>query len=203
MTFDYEALLSFAELKIEEQDDRPGKHRHPFRNRFEHTKRVMKWAERLQSVEGGNYEVIMIASILHDIGWDHYRNHAEVSRDIALEYLKGNDFDDSLMEKVLEAVENHNNRMEDTHLNIESYIVMDADLLDEVGAMSILWDSMAEGKLEEATYESAYYRIRKFTEKLIEDQALLKTKTGRTLYDEKLRFIEQYLETLKFELNLS
>lgn len=38
--------------------------RHNFRDRYTHTLRVLKWAERLQISEGGDIEVIRIASMI-------------------------------------------------------------------------------------------------------------------------------------------
>jgi len=62
-----ENVKQFAKQRIEE-NHRPN--RYAFRDRFEHTLRVLNWAERLVSAEGGDLEVVQYAALLHDIGWD-------------------------------------------------------------------------------------------------------------------------------------
>jgi hypothetical protein len=64
--------------------------------------------------------------------------------------------------KVLEGVLHHN--LNDTlGLCKESYILMDADELDEIGATSILWDTLAENHENETmSYKSALLRTKKY-----------------------------------------
>lgn len=171
-----------------------------FRDRFKHTLRVLKWAERIWEFEGGDLEVIKIASIFHDAGWDDEIHHAIVSRNIASDYLNNIDIDERKKEKILEAIKNHSFRDGEKPLNLESYIVMDADILDEVGALSILWDAMAEGYEKKSSYRSAYERISRYTKELIERKIELKTNAGRRFYEERLEVLENYLNELAFEL---
>lgn len=197
--FDFENLKDFAKARILEIS-RPD--RHHFRDRYSHTLRVLKWAERLQAIEGGNLDVIKIASILHDIGWDENINHAIVSRNIAENYLRKHQYDSELLPLVLEAIENHNNRMSNEKFAIESLIVMDADTLDEVGAISIIWDAMATSKEPDASYEKAYEHIKQYTEHIKERRYLLKTETGIKFYDERIRLIDAFIKELEFELGV-
>ncbi|MBA3061953.1 MAG: HD domain-containing protein, partial [Atribacteria sp.] len=168
--------------------------------RFIHTLRVLKWAERINEIEGGDQEVVRIASIFHDVGWDDEIHHAIVSKSIANDYLLKIDIEEEKKEKILEAIENHSFREDDKPLSLESYIVMDADYLDEVGAISILWDAMAEENKVNMSYKSAYRRIKKYAKSLIEQKNRLKTKTGRKFYKERLGVINTFLNELKFEL---
>ena len=46
--------------------------------------RVYRWAIRLQAKLGGNLDVIVLAALLHDVGWDENRPHNEVSAEIDL-----------------------------------------------------------------------------------------------------------------------
>lgn len=199
MSFDYTAIMAFAEDKIN-RSERPKKQ--SFRNRFRHTKRVIRWAEKIHKIEGGDLEVIKIACIFHDVGWDNFKNHAIVSKDIANEYLSNIKYDNSKKIKVLEAIEYHNQRDEDIKLNKESLIVMDADILDEVGALSIVWDCMTEGSESNSSYKSAYSRIIKFSNYIKEQRNKLKTRTGKQLYEERIKVIDNFIKELEYELNL-
>ena len=176
--------------------------RFSFRDRFQHTKRVIEWARKIHKVEGGDFEVIHIAALFHDIGWDNDRDHGVVSREMAEAFLRDISYDTAKIEKILEAIEYHTHREIDKPLHLESYIVMDADILDEVGAVSILWDAMAAGMEEASSYEATYDRILLYTEKLKGKRHQLKTKAGRELFESRLTFIDQFLTELKYELHM-
>ena len=127
--------------------------------------RVYRWAIRLQSKLGGDLDVIVLAALLHDIGWDNDRPHSEVSAEIAVEYLDSIGIDSDTITKVGEIIMLHEDKDTEKDLSLECRIVMDADLLDEVGAVGIMWDCMATALEEEGSYKRAYYRIKEFHRK--------------------------------------
>lgn len=135
---------------------------YPFRSRFEHTMRVYRWAIKLQSKLGGDLDIIVLAALLHDVGWDDERPHGEVGAEIAVNYLDSLGVDPQKIAKIGEIIMIHEEKDTDADLSLECRIVMDADLLDEVGAISVLWDSMATAIEDEASYKRAYYRIKNF-----------------------------------------
>ena len=59
---DYSEVIEFVRKKTSENGRPKG---YPFRNRFEHTMRVYRWAIRLQAKLGGNLDVIVLAALLH------------------------------------------------------------------------------------------------------------------------------------------
>ena len=69
--------------KLIESNDRPNMGR----NRFEHSIRVLKMCEKLQSKVGGDLVVLQYAALLHDVGWNETIPHAKVSHDISIEIL--------------------------------------------------------------------------------------------------------------------
>ena len=77
---------------------------------------------------------------------------------------------------------------------------MDADLLDEVGAISILWDSMATAIGDEASYKKAYQRIKNFYRINKPKIRRCKTEAGRKEYEKRMETIETFLEELEKEL---
>lgn len=176
--------------------------KYPFRDRYSHTLRVLKLAERLQEKEGGDIDVIKIAAIFHDTGWSDIEAHGIVSKRIADVYLSKINYDSDKKGKILEAIENHSSRENTTLLSIESYILMDADILDEVGALSILWDGMASTYEDDPSYVNAYNRIQKYTTKIKDRRGRLKTATGKEYYEEKIEFIDRFIKELEFELNI-
>ena len=193
---DYKEMMEYVQQEINNSDRIE---RYPFRDRYSHTLRVLKWAERIHKEEGGDLEIVKIACLFHDVGWDKDINHSYVSKEIAEKYLLGHGYNEEKLDLVLEAVENHNFRNNENEVSLESYIVMDADMLDEVGAMSIIWDSMASMLTENKSYYDVYERIKYYFNRMNHPERL-KTKTGKRYYKERLRVIAQFIDELEFEL---
>lgn len=175
----------------------------PFRSRLEHTKRVLKWAQRIQKHEGGNMEDLTIAILFHDTGWDENIPHAEISGRFVEEYLKERNFEEDRLNRIVAIVRKHSSKnIPSEELTLEERIMIDADLLDEVGALSIVWDSMAVALEDSPSYMKFYERNKFYYEKLKNQTNLLKTETGRRFYDRQIEFLERFIKNLEFELGL-
>lgn len=193
----YAEVIEFVKQKTAE-NTRPKLY--PFRNRFEHIMRVYRWAIRLQAKLGGNLDVIVLSALLHDIGWDEDRPHEEVSAEMAVEYLDSIDTDPDTIRRVGEIILLHNDKDTEKDLSLECKIVMDADLLDEVGALGIMWDCMATALEDEASYKRAYYRIKEYYRINKPKIRRCKTDAGRTEYTKRMQAIEAYIYQLEKEL---
>ena len=173
---------------------------YPFRSRFEHTMRVYRWAIKLQSKLGGDLDIIVLAALLHDVGWDDERPHGEVGAEIAVNYLDSLGVDPQKIAKIGEIIMIHEEKDTDADLSLECRIVMDADLLDEVGAISVLWDSMATAIEDEASYKRAYYRIKNFYKTNKPKIKRCKTEAGRLEYSKRMQLLEDFIFQLEKEL---
>ena len=193
----YAEVIEFVKQKTSETD-RPKLY--PFRNRFEHIMRVYRWAIRLQAKLGGNLDVIVLSALLHDVGWDENRPHEEVSAELAVEYLDSIETDPDTIRRVGEIILLHNDKDTEKDLSLECKIVMDADLLDEVGALGIMWDCMATALEDEASYKRAYYRIKEYYRINKPKIRRCKTDAGRAEYTKRMQAIEAYIYQLEKEL---
>ena len=193
----YAEVIEFVKKKTAETT-RPNPY--PFRNPFEHIMRVYRWAIRLQAKLGGNLDVIVLSALLHDIGWDENRPHEEVSAELAVEYLDSIEIDPETIKKVGEIILLHNDKDSEKELSLECKIVMDADLLDEVGALGIMWDCMATALDDEASYKRAYYRIKEYYRINKPKIRRCKTDAGRAEYTKRMQAIEAYIYQLEKEL---
>lgn len=174
--------------------------KYPFRSRFQHTMRVYRWAIKLQAKVGGDLEIITLAALLHDIGWDDERSHGEVGAEMAVEYLDSIGYDPEKIGRIGEIIRIHTDQDTTKELSVECKVVMDADLLDEVGAVSILWDSMATACEDEASYKKAYYRIKNYYRINKPKIRRCKTDAARVEYDRRMKLIEEYMYQLEREL---
>lgn len=193
----YAEVIEFVRKQTAENGRPPN---YPFRSRFEHTMRVYRWAIKLQSKLGGNLDIIVLAALLHDIGWDEVRPHGEVGAEIAVDYLDSLGVDPEKIAKIGEIIMMHSDKDTEAELSLECRIVMDADLLDEVGAVGILWDAMATAQEDEASYKRAYYRIKNFYRINKPKIKRCKTDAGRVEYNKRMQLIEEFIFQLEKEL---
>jgi len=193
-----EIALQFAKESIE-RHKRP---EYPFRSRYRHTLRVLMWAQRLQKEVGGDLDILTYSAILHDCAWNGKENHAIVSYRVAKDFLDGFELNEEFKYKVLEGVLHHNQN--DTEgLCKESYILMDADELDEVGAVCIFWDALAENhENAEVSYKSALLRIKKYLPKLYNNIPKFHFDWALDVYKRKLNFMEQFVLEAEEELEV-
>lgn len=193
----YAEVIEFVRKQTAENGRPPN---YPFRSRFEHTMRVYRWAIKLQSKLGGDLDIIVLAALLHDIGWDEVRPHGEVGAEIAVDYLDSLGVDPEKIAKIGEIIMMHSDKDTEAELSLECKIVMDADLLDEVGAIGILWDAMATAQEDEASYKRAYYRIKNFYRINKPKIKRCKTDAGRVEYNKRMQLIEEFIFQLEKEL---
>lgn len=192
----YSKVLEFVREQIA-QNGRPSA---PYRDRFQHTLRVVKWAERLQELEGGDLEVIRLAALFHDIGWDRERPHEEVGAEITHDYLSGHGFSPEKVRAIVEAVAHHNHRDAPGLFSKETLILQDADFLDEVGVLTLVWDSLAAAFNPNPSYSAVYQRALGSLAELKKLRHLVRTPTGQRFYDERVAILEKCLADLEFEL---
>lgn len=176
--------------------------RYHFRNRQQHTERVVTWAKRIQEVEGGDLEVVIMSALLHDIGWDHVVNHALVSGKMAKYFLDTIKYPAAKAQRVLQAVNYHNSRSMEIDLFIESKIIRDADMLDEVGATTVIWDAMSSAYKDDASYEMVYHKCIHFYNHLRNNSRFLVTQSGKAFFDQRLDVYKTIISELSYELDI-
>ncbi len=194
---DYSEVIDFVKRTTSE-NGRPNEY--PFRNVFEHTMRVYRWAIRLQSKLGGDLDVIVLASLLHDVGWEEGRPKEEVSAEVAVEYLDSIGVDPETIVKVGEIIMAQSDKETERDLSLECRIVMDADLLDEIGSVGIMLDCMATALEDEASYKRAYYRIKNNYRLNKPKIRSCKTEAARSEYTKRMQAIENFIYQLEREI---
>jgi len=111
---------------------------------YMHVERVLKLSSEIGTVLNANLIVIKIAALLHDVGRyfkkdDKVRNHAEISAEIAENFIIKNNFNISIgdVKNILHCIRVHSfsNGLEPKTL--EAKILSDADKLDALGAIGL------------------------------------------------------------------
>lgn len=179
----------------------------PFRKRSEHIKRVFVWAERLlddPQLPKIEKESVLIAALFHDAGYalslsgaDHAVNSAVVFREYAAKHA----YEPKKTDFISYLIENHSRKdlmfLEDTPL--ELIILMEADLLDETGALSIVWDCMMEGAQELQSYEKTYAHIAEYSGNML-DQNPMFTEKAKKIWESKQTLLREFIAQLAYDL---
>ncbi|QSG12157.1 putative HD superfamily hydrolase [Halapricum desulfuricans] len=105
--------------------------------RFNHIMNVVELAEEIARREGADIDVTRVAALFHDVAKleAEQDRHAEVGAKITKEYLTTHgDYPQSFVEQVVDAVRDHSYQGELTDLPLETQCLIEADILDKVGA---------------------------------------------------------------------
>ena len=148
-------------------------------------------------------DVLTLAVLFHDAGWEEGVPHAEVGARLAREFLDQNQVDGDIVERVVSVVRNHNQRKREiSELSVEEAVMMDADILDELGATTLVWDAMSVALGESPSYQKVLEKSQEFIKGYKGKIELVKTKTGQKYYHERLEVYEYCVEQLAYEMEV-
>lgn len=189
-----------------------------------HIERVWKLSKKITEKEGGNFVVIELSALLHDIADPKFHNGDEsLAIKISSEFLKSIKVEESIINQVLYIIENisFKNR-EESHQNpsLELQIVQDADRLDAIGAIGIartfnfggfknnlMYHPDIQPKLnmsKEEYKKSNGTTINHFYEKLLLLKGLMNTETAKKIASERhdfmLKFLDEFYKEWKVEI---
>ena len=128
-----ETILKFAR-ENSESDDIHG---------FPHVKRVYNLCLRLGKKLDADIKILEIAALLHDIGRKKEgvkafkRNHAEISAELANNFLATFDLPKEDIENIIHCITTHSFSNELKPKTLEAKILSDADKLDALGAIGL------------------------------------------------------------------
>ena len=180
----------------------------PFRKRSEHIWRVFLWAKRL--LDEGQYDVdtkrecVLIAALFHDVGYaaalDSSR-HAENGALLFEQYACDNGYDSQQRDFIAHLIRNHSNKrlLDEEDTPMELVILMEADLLDETGAMSIVWDCMMEGAQAEQSFEKTYRHMVAHSSKML-NRNPMKTAIAKEYWASKQTLLREFMRQLALDL---
>lgn len=202
----YKTYMDYVEKTLKESGNDQSL-KHPFRSRSFHTKRVLKWASRLsEGCQDADREVLFLAAIFHDIGYacQDLDEHQKASEKLFIEFANRNNFDPDLVSRVSSCISIHSDKdklKNPETLTIEQILLMEADLLDEEGALAICWDAMACGYEGKCSFEDALERTGTIIKKKRQCNPMV-TYLAKLYWNEKTEFVEDYLRRLKFDLEI-
>ena len=212
---DYKGMLSFVEHMLREARTEgltgAGVHKMEFGyTRYEHTKRVLGWAKRLYDATrdktGLRYEDLMIAAIFHDVGRavsaQQGGDHAKAGVPITRDWLLSGGYDPERAEYIAGLVGAHSEkwRMGDPSTDRNLLMLMEADLLDDMGLLGIVMDTMiVRARKPEATFYDCYNHYERYTHPMQHDCPVV-TPEARAFWNEKTEMTDRFMEQFRRDI---
>lgn len=176
-----------------------------------HVERVTSLAQIItKNEQQGDYLIITLSALLHDVIDDKLTDKAIALNQLKtfLEHIEVTPTQQQSIIYIIEHMSYRNGRNNEVALSIEGQIVRDADRLDAIGAIGIARTFQFAGHFNEPMWTESPHSeppntdsipnlapsaIRHFYDKLLKLKALMLTKTGRQLAEERHAFMEQFL----------
>lgn len=179
-----------------------------------HVQRVWKMGKRLQSEEGGDTQVVELATLLHDLGDN---NLYEFDNQKGFFVLRGMmdvlEIDEELQDKIIKIVDELRYRGDATKpaSSLEGKIVQDADWLESLGAIGVARIFSTGGRIKRMLYDPEIHARSKFTakdyrykkadgtslnyfyEKSYKLSAMMNTKTARRVAERRTKYMENFI----------
>lgn len=177
-----------------------------------HIVRVRNNARLIHEKEGGEWHIILLAVLLHDIADDKFFDEVEALMLIEKKLQEVN-IPSTTIDHVIRIIQHMSfskQWIDSGFSSVELNVVQDADRLDAIGAIGIARAFSYGGHKGRDFYnpniapqqftDSESYRnnsshtINHFYEKLLQLKDLMNTKTAKKMAQERHRFMEQYLK---------
>ncbi len=205
----FDAMFSHVQTLLRENGDELVKiDGLPFRKRSEHIKRVFMWCERLSDCQHDrsfDRDALLTAAMFHDAGYSlsgNGENHAKHSAEIFILYAKEHNppVDCAFTERLIR-LHSDKHLMYENDTPLELLLLMEADLLDETGALSIVWDCMSEGATCEQSFQKTYEHICAYSMKAFLRNPMV-TAGAKRFWEEKRALTCEFVRQLSFDLGI-
>ncbi len=185
-----------------DQELRPGQ---KFRTRSSHCARVSMWVERLmKGAEVISPEALRMAAAFHDVGYvggedDHGKNSAE----ILLAYGMAHGLNETMIQRAAFLAAEHSNKdrwLKDAAAPLDLILLMEADLLDEEGALGLVLDCLTAGAMG-GGYEEALLQMQRYEPKRLSNNPMV-TILAHRYWEEKQAILRSFMQAFGFDLGI-
>ncbi len=195
----------YLAASVESEDDGGRMRWYPWHSaeyRFNHILNVVELAEEIAEAEGANVDVTRVAALFHDIAKLEVDQdlHAEEGARIAREYLTSHgDYPASFVDEVCAAVRDHSYQGDLTDLPLETQCLIEADLLDKVGANGTALMLLRMG-YESRTHIDAAEMVGRVLERGTDARERVESDTAESIVHRRLKRVKWFKEWLEAEV---
>ena len=170
--------------------------------RFNHILNVVDLAAHIADREGGDVDVVKVAGLFHDVAKleADQEEHAEEGARIAREYLETHaDVPESFIDRVCTVIENHSYQGPLTDLSRETQCLVEADILDKIGANGTALMLLRMG-YESRTHMDAAGMVQRVLDRGIEAIGRLESPTAESIGYRRMKRVKWFREWLEEEV---
>jgi uncharacterized protein len=175
---------------------------HSAEYRHNHILNVVELATEIANQEGADVDVTRVAALFHDVAKleTDQELHAEAGARVAREYLESRaDFPESFIQQVCRAIEHHSYQDDLTDLDLETQCLIEADLLDKVGANGTALMLLRMG-YEARTHMDCDEMIERVLERGYDAASRVRSDTAESIAHQRLKRVKWFREWLEDEI---
>jgi len=175
---------------------------HSAEYRFNHIRNVVDLAEHIAREEGADVDVTRVAALFHDIAKLEADQdvHAEEGARVAREYLESHtDLPETFVDQVCNCVEDHSYQGDVEDLALETRCLIEADILDKVGANGTALMLLRMG-YESRSHVDAAEMVDRVLERGKDAKDRIQTDTAHTIAHRRLKRVNWFREWLEEEV---
>jgi len=206
---EFEAMEQFVHDYLEasvENEEEGGRMRwypwHSAEYRFNHILNVADLATHIARKEGANVDVTRVAALFHDIAKLEADQdvHAEEGARVAREYLETHgDYPASFVDEVCAAITDHSYQGDLSDVSRETRCLMEADLLDKVGANGTTLMLLRMG-YEARTHMDANEMVGRVLQRGEDAVDRVRSDTAQSLAHRRIKRVRWFKEWLEAEV---
>ncbi|MFC5970024.1 HD domain-containing protein [Halomarina salina] len=170
--------------------------------RYNHILNVVDLATGIAEREGANVDVVRVAALFHDISKLEADQdvHAEEGARVAREFLQSHsDYPESFVEEVCESIVDHSYQGPLSDLSLETQCLIEADLLDKVGANGTTLMLLRMG-YEARTHMDASEMVSRVLERGEDAVERIESDTAESIAHQRLKRVRWFQEWLEGEV---
>jgi uncharacterized protein len=175
---------------------------HSAEYRYNHILNVAELAAEIAEKEGANVDVTRVAALFHDIAKLEADQdvHAEAGARVAGEYLRSRtDYPESFVTQVCDAVAEHSYEGDLANVPLETRCLMEADLLDKVGANGTTLMILRMG-YESRTHMDANEMVGRVLERGEDAVSRVRSDTAESIAHQRIKRVRWFKEWLESEV---
>ena len=170
--------------------------------RFNHIRNVVELAADIAEREGADVDVVRVAALFHDIAKLEVDQdvHAKAGARVAREYLESHgDYPPSFVDRVCQSIVDHSYQGDPTDLTPETQCLIEADLLDKVGANGTALMILRMG-YEARTHMDAAEMVQRVLERGREATERIRSDTAEGIAHRRIKRVKWFREWLEEEV---
>ncbi|WP_254764234.1 HD domain-containing protein [Natrinema marinum] len=175
---------------------------HSAEYRHNHILNVVDLSTEIAEKEGADVDVTRVAALFHDVAKleTDQELHAEAGARVAREYLESRgEYPESFVQQVCRAVEHHSYQGDLTDLTLETQCLIEADLLDKIGANGTALMLLRMG-YEARTHMDADEMVERVLERGYDAAARVQSDTAESIAHQRLKRVKWFSEWLEDEI---